>query len=532
MRDLIQEFDADRGSLSRLYTVECSPARRERFRRLFEDWQARLAALPFEDLDRDGRIDHVAFSRYLARQIRELDLQAERLAKIAPLLPFAQRIVDLEEARRRLESIDAAKAAADLDRLVKHVAEVQRELDATPVGERHEAAHAVEVVRALKKALEGWFKFYEGYDPAFTWWAAEPYKAAQEALDGYVAFLREKIVGVKADDERAIVGNPVGWDALMADLEYEMIPYTPEELIVIGEREYAWCEAELKRAAREMGYGDDWRAAMEHVKNLHVEPGKQTELVRDYAHEAVKFLEDRDLVTVPPLAKETWRMEMMSPERQLVNPFFLGGETIIVSYPTNTMSHDQKLMSMRGNNAHFSRATVQHELIPGHHLQMFSMARHKPYRRVFYTPFWIEGWALYWEMRLWDLGFPRGPEDRIGMLFWRIHRAARIVFSLKFHLGQMTADECIDMLVDRVGHERANAEGEVRRSFNGNYPPLYQAAYMIGGLQLRALHEEIVGAGRMTDRQFHDAILKQNTLPWVLVRAALLDREEVMTLRA
>ena len=61
---------------------------------------------------------------------------------------------------------------------------------------------------------------------------------------------------------------------------------------------------------------------------------------------------------------------MMSPERQLVAPFFLGGETILVSYPTDGMTHEQKLMSLRGNNKHFARATVHHELIPGHHLQL------------------------------------------------------------------------------------------------------------------------------------------------------------------
>ena len=63
---------------------------------------------------------------------------------------------------------------------------------------------------------------------------------------------------------------------------------------------------------------------------------------------------------LPPLAAETWRMEMMSPQRQLVNPFFTGGETISVSFPTNTMTHEAKLQSMRGNNVHFARATVQH----------------------------------------------------------------------------------------------------------------------------------------------------------------------------
>ena len=59
----------------------------------------------------------------------------------------------------------------------------------------------------------------------------------------------------------------------------------------------------------------------------------------------------------------------MTPERQLVNPFSTGGDLITVSYPTSGMSHEQKLMSSRGNNPHFSRATVFHELIPCHQLQ-------------------------------------------------------------------------------------------------------------------------------------------------------------------
>jgi len=147
--------------------------------------------------------------------------------------------------------------------------------------------------------------------------------------------------------------------------------------------------------------------------------------------------------------------------------------------------------------------------------------RHKPHRALFGTPFWIEGWALHWEMLLWDLGFPRSPEERIGMLFWRRHRCGRIVFSLRFHLGEMSADECVDYLVERVGHERANAAGEVRRSFGGDYPPLYQLAYMIGGLQMRALHRELVGSARMTNRDFHDAILEENQMPIEVLRHLL-----------
>jgi uncharacterized protein (DUF885 family) len=322
-------------------------------------------------------------------------------------------------------------------------------------------------------------------------------------------------------DDSGITGRPLGREALLSELAGEMIPYTPEELIAIAEKEFAWCDAEMRRASREMGFGDDWRKAVEKVKTLHVEPGRQPELVRDLAREAIDYVCKHDLVTVPPLARETWRMEMMSPGRQLINPFFTGGEVISVSYPTSAMPHEAKLQSMRGNNIPFSRATVHHELIPGHHLQGFMAARYRSHRRLFGTPFWTEGWALYWEMLLYDRGFAKTPEDRVGFLFWRMHRCARIVFSLSFHLGKMTPQECIDYLVRRVGHERDNATAEVRRSVAGRDGPLYQAAYMLGGLQVRALRRELVDSGKMTERAFHDAVLKENRIPIAMVRASL-----------
>jgi uncharacterized protein (DUF885 family) len=187
------------------------------------------------------------------------------------------------------------------------------------------------------------------------------------------------------------------------------------------------------------------------------------------------------------------------------------------------MKHEDKLMSMRGNNRNFTHITTAHELIPGHHLQMFNAARHREYRRGFSTPFFVEGWALYWEMRLWDLNYSKTPEDRIGMLFWRMHRGARIIVSLKFHLGQMQPKEMVDFLVDRVGHERFGATSEVRRFIEGSYSPLYQCGYMIGGKQLYALHKEIVGAGKMSEREFHDTVLTYGPIPVELIRAGMLN---------
>ncbi len=108
------------------------------------------------------------------------------------------------------------------------------------------------------------------------------------------------------------------------------------------------------------------------------------------------------------------------------------------------------------------------------------------------------------------------------MLFWRQHRAIRVIFSLGFHLGTLSAQECVDMLVNEGAFERDNAAAEVRRSLEGDYGPLYQCAYLIGGLQFQALHRELVCTGRQTNRQFHDSVLSQNCMPIATLRALLL----------
>ncbi len=96
---------------------------------------------------------------------------------------------------------------------------------------------------------------------------------------------------------------------------------------------------------------------------------------------------------------------------------------------------------------------------------------------------------------------------------------------MNYHLGRWTSAQCVQSLIDNVGFEPDNAVAEVRRSFDGSVGPLYQSAYLLGALQFRALHHELVDSGKMTNRQFHDAILHENTLPVELLRAYLEDQK-------
>lgn len=523
LRGVIEKYGADVGILNRFYSAETSPNRAARFKQLYADWLALLERQDFAKLNHDEQIDYLLFQNYLRHEQKELEREQKQLAEMASLIPFAKTISDLEDTRRKLETLDSAKTAALLNNLAKTIQQTQKDIEAgkTPKPKRTLANRAVRTIGSLRRTLQLWNTFYTAYDPLYTWWNAEPYKSVDAALVAYQNYVSERLVGIRADDRVTIIGDPIGREALIEELEYEMIPYTPEELVEIANQEFAWCEAEMKKASAAMGYGDDWKKALEAVKQTYVEPGKQTELIAKQAWEAIEFVEKNDLVTVPKVARDGWRMEMMTPERQLIAPFFLGGETILVSYPTNGMTHEQKMMSMRGNNPYFARAVTHHELIPGHHLQGYMTQRYRPYRGVFSTPFWGEGWALYWEFLLWDMGFHKTPQEKVGALFWRMHRAARIIFSLSFHLEKMTPQECVDFLVDRVGHERDNALGEVRRSFSGEYGPLYQIAYKIGGLQFYNLQRDLVGGKKMTNKQFHDAILKEGRIPVEMVKAIL-----------
>jgi hypothetical protein len=328
-------------------------------------------------------------------------------------------------------------------------------------------------------------------------------------------------------DTSDIDGRPRGRAGLIRDLADNMIPYTPEQLIALANREFAWCEEEMKKASRALGFGDDWKKAIEHTKQTAVEPGKQPRMIMDLIDRAVAYLREFDLITMPAVAAETVHMRMMSPQAQLTSPFFLGGsDGIIVSYPTNTMEYDARLQSMRGNNPGFSNATAFHETIPGHLLVGYLGQRFGDYRPDLRGggPFYGEGWPLYWELTMYELGSHKTPEEKIGALFWRMHRCARIIFSLNFHMGLWSPQESVDFLVDRVGHERDNATAEVRRSFESPQyanQPLYQAAYLLGGLQLRGLRKQLVDTKIMSNRQFHDEIMRQGNMPMALIRLAV-----------
>ncbi|KQR22016.1 hypothetical protein ASF79_06800 [Agreia sp. Leaf335] len=89
--------------------------------------------------------------------------------------------------------------------------------------------------------------------------------------------------------------------------------------------------------------------------------------------------------------------------------------------------------------------TVYHEGVPGHHLQIgqavYNRATLNTWRRQLAgTSGHAEGWALYAERLMEELGYLDDPADRFGMLDGQRMRAARVVLDIGVHLGKQRPD--------------------------------------------------------------------------------------------
>src|SRR5690242_15427322 len=100
LADVVSRFSSDLGSLRRRYDADGSPEQRTRMRDFYRGWRTRLAALDFNALGQEGKVDYVLLDNYLKHQLVLLDRSDSLRAGAAPLIPFADRLPALHDARR------------------------------------------------------------------------------------------------------------------------------------------------------------------------------------------------------------------------------------------------------------------------------------------------------------------------------------------------------------------------------------------------------------------------------------------------
>jgi uncharacterized protein (DUF885 family) len=145
--------------------------------------------------------------------------------------------------------------------------------------------------------------------------------------------------------------------------------------------------------------------------------------------------------------------------------------------------------------------TVYHEGVPGHHLQVAQAVFNKDdlndwRRNVSWTSGHGEGWALYAERLMLDLGYLDDPGDRLGMLDGQRMRAARVVLDIGVHLskpkltgeGVWDYDYALDFMLKNVNMPKEFVTFEVNRYFGW---PGQAPSYKIGQKIWEQIRDEV-----------------------------------------
>ena len=168
---------------------------------------------------------------------------------------------------------------------------------------------------------------------------------------------------------------------------------------------------------------------------------------------------------------------------------------------------------------------VAHETVPGHHLQI-ARARELGELPAFrrgggYTAF-SEGWGLYAERIMDEVGFYDTPQARWGFLQAQAFRAARLVVDTGIHALGWSRQQAIDVMNDRVGENPIFMTAEVDRYTS---TPAQALAYMTGQLHIldeRQRARQALGA-RFDLRRFNNAVIDQGALPLDVLSTQLRD---------
>ncbi|CAN5330591.1 DUF885 domain-containing protein [soil metagenome] len=176
--------------------------------------------------------------------------------------------------------------------------------------------------------------------------------------------------------------------------------------------------------------------------------------------------------------------------------------------------------------------TVYHEGVPGHHLQIgqatYNKAMLNTWRRNAGTSGHAEGWALYAERLMEQLGYLDDPADRLGMLDGQRMRAARVVLDIGVHLektlpdgsGPWTGEYAFGFLGDNVNMSKEFVRFEVNRYLGW---PGQAPSYKVGQRIWEQLRDEATAReGATFDiKQFHKRALDIGGVGLDTLRAAL-----------
>ncbi len=340
---------------------------------------------------------------------------------------------------------------------------------------------------------------------------------ASHALDEFAHFLQRDILPSAA-------GNfSLGEDRFNRLLiENHFLDVDAMDVLAFGERLFVETEAELKAQAESMHKGADIDSLLEQLGKQHPEPERLLDTYRKRMRDACQWLRKHDLVTMPEteslhIQDTPGFMKPLIPFAAYEPPMPVDNKQRGLYYVT--ASEGEALLAE--HNKYSIDLTSVHESFPGHHLQFVTANLHNGdnmTRSVHASASLYEGWALYCEDLMQEQGFLDKKEHRFIMLRDRLWRALRVIIDVRIHTRGLSLSEAAKLMVDKLGFDQQQADGELAWYTTVPTIPL---CYATGYALIKAVREHQQQKDDFELKAFHDALLQQGSiaLPLVIGRA-------------
>jgi uncharacterized protein (DUF885 family) len=361
--------------------------------------------------------------------------------------------------------------------------------------------------------------------------------------------------GLKADAKKAAEAATAGYQKFVDFLQTELLP-AASEADAIGRERYAlfsrsflgakidldetyeWGKEELARVtaeqesvAKEIKPGATVLEAIEFLDNDPSRKLHGTKALQEWMQKLSDTAIDKLSGTHFDIAEPIKKLECMIAPTQSGGIYYTG--------PTDDFSRPGRMwwsvpVGVEEFDTWRETTTVYHEGVPGHHLQVaqavYNREQLNTWRRLAsWTSGHGEGWALYAERLMADLGFLDDPGDRLGMLDGQRMRAARVVLDLGVHLGKPRLDGngkwdfdyALDFMGKNVNMSPEFVNFEVHRYFGW---PGQAPSYKIGQRIWEQTRDEYAARkGAAFDiKEFHREALNLGGLGLDTLRKALL----------
>jgi uncharacterized protein (DUF885 family) len=345
-------------------------------------------------------------------------------------------------------------------------------------------------------------------------------KRAGDALDQYASWLRDDLM------RRAKGSFAIGRDAFDALLrDKELLPYDAASLKVWGQELYAETAAKLVEAARALG-DTEWRDSLDRLRKDHPAEDELVATYRIDMERSRSATEAAGLASFP--AGESLTVEEMPEFARPTLPYAAYVQPgpfersrrgrFWVTLPAAGEPEAVKAERLSGHPRKGIPIIACHEGYPGHHLQLATAADHPSIaRRAIRSNVFIEGWGLYVEELMAELGFLDDPETRLLRLKDLLWRAARVSVDVGLSTGELGFEQAVNFMMEGPKLERPAAVGECRRY---TLNPLQPSSYALGRAAILDLRQRAEGKGYGM-RKFHDALLGCGSIPPSLAAAEL-----------